>query len=141
MWPSARTCAKSRTRRSSRLATRGVPRERLRDLHRRVIVDRHAEDSGRAPDNLLDVVLAVVVEPMDDAEAGAQGRRQQARARRGADERVRLERHLHGARAGPLPDHDVEHVVFHRRIQRLLDRRRHAVDFVDEEHVTLLEVA
>ena len=28
MRPSARTCAKSRTRRSSRLATRGVPRDR-----------------------------------------------------------------------------------------------------------------
>ena len=41
---------------------------------------------------------------------------------------------------GPLPDHDVELVVLHRRIEDLLDRRAHAVDFVDEEHLALLEV-
>ena len=41
---------------------------------------------------------------------------------------------------GPLPDHDVELVVLHRRVEDLLDRRRHPVDLVDEEHLAFLEV-
>ena len=77
---------------------------------------------------------------MDDAEAGAQRRRQQPGARRRADERERLQRHLDRPRARPLADHDVELVVLHRGIEDLLDRRRHAVDFVDEEHVARLQV-
>ena len=49
-------------------------------------------------------------------------------------------RHLHRPRARPLADHDVEIVVLHRRIEGLLDRRAHPVHFVDEQHVTRLEV-
>ena len=48
--------------------------------------------------------------------------------------------HLDGARAGPLPDHDVELVIFHRGIEDLLDRGAHPVDLVDEEHLPLLQV-
>ena len=39
---------------------------------------------------------------------------------------------------GPWPIDDVELVVLHRRIEDLLDGRRHAVDLVDEEHLVLL---
>ena len=83
----------------------------------------------------------VEIEPVDDAEARAQRRGQQPRARRRADEREALDRHLDRPRARALPDHDVELVVLHRRIEDLLDRRAHAVDFVDEQHLALLEVA
>ena len=47
---------------------------------------------------------------------------------------------LHRPRARPLADHDVELEVLHRRIEDLLDRRAHAVHFVDEEHLARLEV-
>ena len=70
----------------------------------------------------------------------AERRRQEPCARRGADEGERLDRHLHRPRARPLPDHDVEIVVLHRGVERLLDRWRHPVHFVDEENVTRLEV-
>src|SRR5262249_12125297 len=40
---------------------------------------------------------------------------------------------------GALPDDDVEAKVFERRIENLLDRRRQAVDLVDEQHVPGLE--
>ena len=38
-------------------------------------------------------------------------------------------------RARALADHDVELVVLERRIEDLLDRRRHPVDLVDEQHL------
>ena len=64
---------------------------------------------------------------------------QQSGPRRRADQRELLERHLDRSGAGPLPDDDVELVVLHRRIQHFLDRRRHPVDLVDEQHVVLAE--
>ena len=61
-------------------------------------------------------------------------------ARRRADQRELLQRHLHRARARSLPDDDVQLVVLHRRIEDLLDGRRHPVDLVDEEDRVLLQV-
>ncbi len=119
---------------------RGVPRERRRDLGRGIVLQRHAENARRAADDLLDVLVRVEVEPVDDPEPRAQRRRQQAGARRRTDERELLQRHLHRARARTLPDDDVELVVLHRGIEDLFDRRRHAVDLVDEEHRVLLEI-
>ena len=84
--------------------------------------------------------VGVEVEPVDDAEARAQRRRQQPGARRRADQRELLQRHLHRARARPLADDDVELVVLHRRIEDLLDRRRQPVDLVDEQHLVRLQV-
>ena len=43
-------------------------------------------------------------------------------------------------RRRPLPDHEVELEVLHRRIERLLDDAVQAMDLVDEEHVAALEV-
>ena len=51
-----------------------------------------------------------------------------------------LQRQLHRSRAGPLPDHDVELEVLHRRVEDFLDRRAHPVDLVDEQHVARLQV-
>ena len=42
---------------------------------------------------------------------------------------------------GPFPRIDVEVEVLERRIQDLLDGPRHAMDLVDEQHVTVVEVA
>ena len=89
---------------------------------------------------VVEVSLLVEVEPVHDAESGPQGRREQTGARGRADQRERRHRHLHRPRAGPLPDHDVDLEVLHRRIEELLDDRTHAVHFVDEEHIALLEI-
>jgi hypothetical protein len=119
---------------------RGVPRERVAQLVRRVVVDRRVENAGRSPHDLLEVRVAVEVQPVDQAEPRAQRRGQQPLAGRGADEREPRERHLDGPGARPLPDHDVELVVLHRGIEDLLDDGRHSVDFVDEEDLALGEV-
>src|SRR3954469_6587451 len=103
------------------------------------VVERHAEDRRRAPDDPREVVGAVGLEAVLDAEAVAQRRREQPGPRRRADERERrqVERHDLGAR--PLPDRDRQPSVLHRRIERLLERAREPVDLVDEEDAARLE--
>ena len=102
--PSPRTSAKSRTRRSSRLAMRGVPRARR-------AISRHPSAStgtsrmrGRPLDDGLEVGRVVVVEPGDEAEAVAQRAGDQAGAGGGADQRevgdVEADRR---GRPGPCP--------------------------------------
>ena len=118
---------------------RGVPRLRARDLARALGVDRHAQDARRARDDELEVGLRVEVEAVDDAEAAAQRRRQQARARGGRDQREGLERDLHRARARPAADHEVEALVLERGVEDLLDLGVEPVDLVDEEDLARLE--
>src|SRR5262249_58145417 len=88
----------------------------------------------------LQVVDAVEVEPERRAEAVAERRRQEPGARRRADEAEGLERQLDDARGRPLPDHEVELEVLHRRIEDLLDDVVETVDLVDEEDLPALEV-
>ena len=76
---------------------------------------------------------------MLEAEAVAQRRGQQARARRRADQRERRQLERHDARAGAEADGDRQLAVLHRRIERLLERARQAVDLVDEEDAAGLE--
>ena len=102
MRPSAFTSAKSRTRRSRRLAMRGVPRERCAMLRRAVRVDGHAEDAGRARHDALELGRGVELQPLHDAEAVAQRRGQQARARGRADQRERRQVELDRARRRAL---------------------------------------
>ena len=118
---------------------RGVPRERRASSAAAPSDDRHVQNPRRPTDDFLQIRLRVEIEPMHDAEARPQRRRQQPGARRGADQRELLQRHLDRSRARALPDHDVELVVLHRRIQHFLDRRRHPVDLVDEQHLLLAQ--
>ena len=88
----------------------------------------------------LEILDAVELEPLHDAEAVAQRRGQQPGARRRADQREGREVELDRARRRALADHDVELVVLHRRIQHLLDHRREAMDLVDEQHIARLQI-
>ena len=90
------------------------------------------DDGGK----LGDLVEAQVV---DEPEAAAQRRAQQARACRGADEREGLALDLHGAGVEPRVECDVDAEVLHRRIHELLDGGGGAVDLVDEQDVAGLE--
>ena len=134
------TAAKSRTRRSSRVAMRGVPRERRAISVRAVGGEGDAEDAGAAAHDVFEFVHRVEIEPDRNAEAVAERRRQQAEPRRRADQRERREVDLHRARRRPLADDQVELEILERRIEDFLDRRRQAVDLVDEEDVALLEI-
>lgn len=74
-----------------------------------------------------------------EAETVAQRRRQQARARGGADQRERGQLQRDGGGAGALADDDVDAEVLHRHVEHLLGGPRHAVDLVEEEDLALLE--
>src|ERR1700733_12922392 len=62
-----------------------------------------------------------------------------ARARRRADERERRQVERDHARARPLADRDRQTTVLHRRVERLLERARQAMDLIHEEHAARLE--
>ena len=100
--PSAFTCAKSRTRRSKPVRDARRASRPARDLERRLGRDLHAQNARRSPDDLDEIGFLIEVEPVDDAEARPERRREQARARRRADERERLHRKL-DATARPDP--------------------------------------
>src|SRR5919202_1835101 len=76
----------------------------------------------------------------DDAEASAQRRGDEPRARRRADKRELREVELDRARSRALADHQVELVVLHRGVKNLLDGGIQPVNLVDEEYVAFLQV-
>ena len=138
--PSARTCAKSRTRRSRRLATRAcrasvaaisaVPPASIATLStsavRRTIVSRSGD--------------RIVVQALLDPEPRAQRRRQHAETGGRADEREPLDRHRDGLRLRPVRQADLDLEVLHRRIEEFLDDRPQAMDLVDEQDVAGAEI-
>ena len=102
-------------------------------------VDLDVEDPGGALDDQRQVLGAVVLEAVADAEAVAQRRGQEARAGGRADQRERRQRQGDGARARALAEHDRQLAVLHRRVERLLDRAAEPVDLVDEEDAAGLQ--
>ena len=122
-----------------RFATRGVPRERPRDLLGGVGGDLDAEDPRRARDDRGELARLVVVEPERHAEAVAQRRREQPGARRRADKRERRQVDRQRARRGALAHDDVEPEVLERRVEDLLRGAAEPVDLVDEEDVARLD--
>ncbi len=120
----------------------GNPRRAARtpcQLGRGCLHNRHIQNARRAADDLLQVRLRVEVQAMDDAEARAQGRGEQAGSRGCADQRKFLQRHFDRSRPRSLTYHDVQLVIFHGGIQNLFDRRRHPVNLVDEQHFAVAQ--
>ena len=121
------------------MATRGVPRERPAI----VCAPSASISTSRIPAERSTIVARcsalVVLEPVADAEAVAQRRRQQAGAGRRADQREGRQRQGDGAGARALAEHDGQLAVLHRRVEGLLDRAAEAVDLVDEEDAARLQ--
>src|SRR6185369_8247952 len=92
-----------------------------------------------AREDALDLGDRVGLELLVDAEAAAERAGEAALARRRADEREGLDRQADGARAEALVDRHVDHEVFHRAVEVLLDGDRKTVDLVEEEDVAALE--
>ncbi len=76
---------------------------------------------------------------MNDAEARTQRGGHQARARRGANQREAVQNEGMNPRARALPDHQVNAVVLHRRVQNFLDGGNQAMDFVEKKYFLLLK--
>src|SRR6476469_492617 len=106
----------------------------------RVLVNGRTQDFGRALHDGGQQLGVVVLQARGDTEAGPQRRREHTRAGGGANEGERRQRNLHRAGVRTRVEHDVDAVVFHRRIEVLFHYRVEAVDFVDEEHIMRFEV-
>ena len=76
---------------------------------------------------------------MHDAEARTQRRGDQAGARGGADQREMVQVEGMNARARSLSDHQIDPIVFHRRIENLLDGGQQAMDLIEEENLARFE--
>ncbi len=112
----------------------------LGEQRRRAGREAQAEDRGRALHDALEVRGRVGLQPLDQAEAAAEGRREQSLARRRADQREARQRERQHARVRTLVEREVHAEVLHRGVEVLLDRGGDAVDLVDEQHVALLEL-
>ncbi len=82
----------------------------------------------------------VELQAQGDAETVAQGRRQHARPRGRRHQGEGRQVDAHRARRRTVADHQVQHMVLHRRIEDLLHRRGQTMDLVDEQHVTRFEI-
>lgn len=73
------------------------------------------------------------------AETRAKRRREQARARGGANERERAKRQLHGAGSRAFVNHYIDAVILHCRVEIFLDNGAETMDFVDKKHIVLFK--
>ena len=104
-----------------------------------VSVEGDVEDLGRSAQDVLELRLGVVVEPIGHAESVAQRPGDAPHPRRRADDGDLLDLQPDRARARALAEHDVEGEVLHRRVQDLLDDVAEPMDLVDEQHVALAQ--
>src|SRR5205814_3575601 len=103
-------------------------------------VDVHAEDAGRPGDDGRELVLRVIVQPIDRPEPIPERAADASGARRRADDRERLESEAQAARRWTAADHHVDREILHRGVEELLDRVVEAVDLVYEKDIALFEV-
>ncbi len=115
------------------------PARALGDRRRALGVDLDLEDRGGADDDLGQVLGAVVLEAMTDAEAIPQRGGQEPAPGGRADQGEGGQRQGHGAGAGALAEDDGQAGVLHRRVEGLLDGAAKAVDLVDEEDASGLQ--
>ena len=110
------------------------------DFRGAVLVDGNLHHFSGAGDDEAELFFGVELKAEQNAEAGPQGRGEQAGPGGGADEGEGTNLHHVGARRRALADDDVEFVVFERGVELFFEHRLHAVDFVEEEHLALAQV-
>ena len=110
-----------------------------RDLQRPVGIDADVQLCRRARHDGRKLRRLVVAEAVDETEAGAERRGDEADARCRAHEGEARQFQTHAAGVRPLVDEDVDREVLHRGVEIFLHRLRHAVDLVDEDDVARLQ--
>ena len=98
------------------------------------------ENRCRTHDDRGQLFGRVVLEPESDAETVAQRPGEQAGTRCCPDEGEA--RQIESDRAGgrALAHHDIERKILERAVEHFFDHAVHAVDLVDEQHVTFFEI-
>ena len=80
----------------------------------------------------------VVVESVGDAESGAKGGTEKAGTRSGSNQRKAGKVKANGAGGGALIDDDIDSKIFYCGVEVLFDDFGEAMNFVDEEDISLL---
>ena len=94
-----------------------MPRARAARARAPALIAGDPEQRGAASDDLLEILDRVEIEPQRDAEARVQRRGEQPGARRGADQRERLDVELDGLGVRAVAGHDVDAKVLDRRVE------------------------
>src|SRR5437762_2635691 len=103
-------------------------------------VQRGGENLRRALDDFLQVLDGVEIQMIKKAEAIPQGAREAPGARRGAEKREPLERHVNRLREHAFVHDEIHAEVFHRRVEEFFDVGGQAVNLVNEQDVSFREV-
>ena len=88
----------------------------------------------------MQLVDGIKLQPCRDTKAVPQRRGQQTQARGGADQRKGLQFNPHRARRRPRTNHQIKFKILKRGIKHLFHHRVEAVNFIDEQHITRLEI-
>ena len=105
-----------------------------------VFVERGLQQFATALDDRREVIASIIVEAGLQREATSHRSGQQTDSGGRSDECETWNLQANAASIRPLVDHDIDSEILHSRIQVFLHGLWQAVDFVDEENVTLLKV-
>src|SRR4029077_7267241 len=103
------------------------------DFFGATLIQLNVQDFGRAIQNDDEVLGLVEIEAVNDAEAGAQRRGNEAGARGGANQREMAEGKRVNARAGTLANDEVDAKILHGGIENFFDGGLQAMNFIEEE--------
>src|SRR5437879_2314933 len=116
------------------------PPRPARDLDRTRVVDRHTQNFRRPFHNHPQLCRRVELQAQHNSKSRPQWRRQQPRPRGSTHEGKRLHLERMRPRRRPLPNNDVQLVIFQRRIKQFFQHRLQPVNLVDEQHLLVLQV-
>src|SRR5918911_3626355 len=88
----------------------------------------------------LQIMLRIEVQVLHDAEAPAQRSSNQTSTGRRSDQSELRQLQLDGASSRALPDHDVQLIILHRRVEHLFNLWLETMNLVYEEDFALLQI-
>ena len=111
-----------------------------RNFHCAIIRHFCVEFTCPAPNDRAQLCGGIKIKPHRNAEAIEQGFCQQAGTGGRADQGEPRQLDLDRARRWPLPDHDVEAIILHRRIEHLFHSRGQTMDLINEENIICFQI-
>ena len=105
-----------------------------------LLVYGNSQQACRTHDDSVQLGRGVKVQAIDQAKPFTKRGREGPGTGRGPDQGKARQVQLDRARRGPLPDYQIQLEILHRRVQRLFDGSREPMDFINKQHVAVLEI-
>ena len=106
---------------------------------RSLLLNLGIKDPRRSKNNLFQLVLVVVVHVLNNSKPVPQRRRQHSGPGRCSNQGKGRQGEVNRVGGWPFPDHNVDVVILHCRVEHFLHDLGQAVNFVNEENVSGLE--